>query len=338
MVTGSGASAIVQRFSYDSSGSVVSVDYSSDNGTTFTTYYYLRNGQGDVVKLIDGTGTAVVEYTYDSWGQQLSCTGSLSTSLGANQPFRYRGYVYDVETGWYYLQSRYYDPATCRFISADVLLSTGQGVIGNNSFAYCGNNPVNAFDDDGEWSLPNWAKIVIGVAAIGIGVAVTVATGGAAAPAIIAGVKTALVVGSISAGTSVAKTAVTSVVNGDDFSTFTKKAVESATDGFCDGFMSGGIMAGASMTFGLLLKGANGLQIGRTAKPQYGRANIGYGNPATNGNTLISIQNKAGKSLFRLDVDAVNLLHMHYGATKAARALHRTGIINFVIGVLSSED
>ena len=263
MVTGSGASAIVQRFSYDSSGSVVSVDYSSDNGTTFTTYYYLRNGQGDVVKLIDGTGTAVVEYTYDSWGQQLSCTGSLSTSLGANQPFRYRGYVYDVETGWYYLQSRYYDPATCHFISADVLLSTGQGVIGNNSFAYCGNNPVNAFDDDGEWSLPNWAKIVIGVAAIGIGVAVTVATGGAAAPAIIAGVKTALVVGSISAGTSVAKTAVTSVVNGDDFSTFTKKAVESATDGFCDGFMSGGIMAGASMTFGLLLKGANGLQIGQ---------------------------------------------------------------------------
>ena len=73
----------------------------------------------------------------------------MATTLGANQPFRYRGYVYDTETGWYYLQSRYYNPATCRFISADVLLSTGQGVLGHNSYAYCLNNPVNGSDQSG---------------------------------------------------------------------------------------------------------------------------------------------------------------------------------------------
>ena len=91
----------------------------------------------------------------------LSCTGTLATTLGADQPFRYRGYVYDAETGWYYLQSRYYSPETCRFISADVLLSTGQGVLGHNSFAYCGNNPITRIDSEGElWIV---AGVVIGL-------------------------------------------------------------------------------------------------------------------------------------------------------------------------------
>ena len=72
-----------------------------------TYYYYLRNWQGDVVKLIDGSGHAMVEYAYDSWGRQLSCTGTLATTLGALNPFRCRDYVYDEETGFYYLKSRY---------------------------------------------------------------------------------------------------------------------------------------------------------------------------------------------------------------------------------------
>ncbi len=103
-------------------------------------------GQGDIVKLIDGSGNAVVEYVYDSWGKPLSCTGTLATTLGVLNPFRYRGYVYDEETQWYYLRSRYYDPETCRFISADVLLSTGQGVLGHNCYAYCRNNPISRKD------------------------------------------------------------------------------------------------------------------------------------------------------------------------------------------------
>ena len=122
---------------------VQAVDF---NGTY---YYYLRNGQGDIVKLIDGNRNTVVEYAYDSWGKPLFCTGTLATTLGVLNPFRYRGYVYDEETQWYYLKSRYYDPETCRFISADVLLSTGQGVLGHNTYAYCLNNSSTFIDSEG---------------------------------------------------------------------------------------------------------------------------------------------------------------------------------------------
>ncbi len=149
MKIGSGSTAEFLRFSYDASGNVVAVDYSEDDGTSFTTYYYLRNAQNDIVKLIDGSGNTVVEYTYDSWGSILSATGSLRNTLGKYQPFCYRGYVYDSVIGLYYLQSRYYDPEIGRFISSDVYLSTGQGVIGHNSFAYCLNNPVMLSDDCG---------------------------------------------------------------------------------------------------------------------------------------------------------------------------------------------
>ena len=149
VLIGMNTGSTVMRFSYDASGNAVSVDYSTDSGSTFTTYYYLRNAQNDIVKLIDGSGNTVVEYLYDSWGKAISVMGTLATTLGADQPFRYRGYVYDTETGWYYLRSRYYDPTTCRFISADVLLSTGQGVIGHNSFAYCLNTPNNGADSNG---------------------------------------------------------------------------------------------------------------------------------------------------------------------------------------------
>ncbi len=76
----------------------------------------------------------------------------MANTVGLYQPFRYRGYVYDTETQLYYLQSRYYDTSTCRFISADVYLSTGQGVIGHNAFAYCLNDPVCLRDQSG--SLP----------------------------------------------------------------------------------------------------------------------------------------------------------------------------------------
>ena len=131
-------------FSYDANGNAVAVNY---NGTY---YYYVRNGQKDVIRLIDGNNNAVVEYTYDSWGRLLSCTGSLASTLGTQNPFRYRGYVYDEETGLYYLQSRYYDPTTGRFISADTLLSTGQGVLGHNAYAYCSDNPIIRIDISGK--------------------------------------------------------------------------------------------------------------------------------------------------------------------------------------------
>ena len=88
---------------------------------------------------------------FDSWGKLLSTSGSLASTLGKNNPFRYRGYIYDEETGFYYLQSRYYNPEVGRFISSDVLLSTGQGVLGHNAYAYCGNNPVVRADHRGQF-------------------------------------------------------------------------------------------------------------------------------------------------------------------------------------------
>ena len=100
--------------------------------------------------LVDSAnGNTVVTYTYDAWGNVLSVGGSLATTLGAQNPFRYRGYVYDSETELYYLQSRYYNPEMGRFISADALVSTGQGILGNNMFAYCLNNPVMLEDHGG---------------------------------------------------------------------------------------------------------------------------------------------------------------------------------------------
>ena len=108
---------------------------------------------------MDESGVRVVEYIYDAWDKLISSTGTLATTLGADNPFRYRGYYYDTETGLYYLTTRYYDPEVCRFISADIYMSTGQGVLGGNMWAYCGNNPVNRYDIDGDF----W-HIVIGAA------------------------------------------------------------------------------------------------------------------------------------------------------------------------------
>ncbi len=148
-------------FSYDASGTPLSVTY---NGTV---YYYITNLQGDVIAILNSAGTAVVTYTYDAWGKILSISGNMKGTLGIQNPLLYRGYVYDFDTGLYYLQSRYYDPGVGRFINADAFATTGQGFVGNNMFAYCGNNPVNKVDPTGNcyynangvWCHDNWEYI-----------------------------------------------------------------------------------------------------------------------------------------------------------------------------------
>ncbi len=130
-------------FYYDASGTPYALYY---NGVY---YYYMTNAQGDVVAIVDSNGNPKVYYQYDAWGNELYCTGSLASTLGTQNPLRYRGYVYDEETGLYYLQSRYYNPQMGRFLNADALVSTGQGILGNNMFTYCLNKPVNFFDSDG---------------------------------------------------------------------------------------------------------------------------------------------------------------------------------------------
>ena len=140
-------------FNYDNVGMPYSLIY--NNGTTTTTYYYITNLQGDVMYLADASGNEVAAYDYDPYGKVISSTGDLAEI----NPLRYRGYYYDTETGFYYLQSRYYDPEICRFINADSYASTEQGFIGYNMFAYCDNNPVIRFDNGGTF----W-NIVIGAA------------------------------------------------------------------------------------------------------------------------------------------------------------------------------
>ena len=152
----------VLDFVYDESGKPFALKYST-NGTSFQTYYYVLNLQGDVVKLIHYIPgfeyESVATYEYDAWGNILSSSGRLAEI----NPLRYRGYYYDSETGFYYLQSRYYDPVNRRFINADSYASTGQGFIGTNMFAYCNNSPILFVDHDGNdaeavgwWASTMW--------------------------------------------------------------------------------------------------------------------------------------------------------------------------------------
>jgi len=146
---GTGSTAKVLDFIYDESGKPCALIYTNGTATPLV-YYYVLNLQGDVVKLVNATGESRAEYTYNAWGEVLSATGIMA----AINPLRYRGYYYDTETGFYYLQSRYYDPVTHRFINADSFASTGAGFIGTNMFAYCNNNPIAYRDDSGHAIFP----------------------------------------------------------------------------------------------------------------------------------------------------------------------------------------
>ena len=139
------------------------------NGTAETYYYYTFNVQGDVVGIIDSTGTQVVSYEYGIWGDNTVITGTLADTIGNKNPLRYRSYYFDAETGFYYLQSRYYDPEVYRFINADGYISTGQDINCYNMFAYCGNDPVNKCDPNGRFFL---TATICGVAIWKIGLAI----------------------------------------------------------------------------------------------------------------------------------------------------------------------
>ena len=285
-------------------------------------HFYLYNAQGDVVAIANYSGEVVVEYTYDAWGNPLSCTGSLADTLGKKNPFRYRGYVYDEETGLYYLNSRYYDPRVGRFICGDVeeILAANDDLIHCNLFAYCTNDPVNFFDDDGYWKLPNWAKIAIGAAAVAIGVVATVCTGGAALPALAIGVKTALISGAVAGGTSAAVTGISSALSGDSLGIILRKSANAAVDGFSQGFMYGGIMAGSSqlLSAGFEKAAEYGVPTGRKGGFQI-RENLRVFSPdsikraknhnTNNGGTLIKIGSE--KNNIRIDVGSHTSLHMH---------------------------
>jgi len=169
---GTGETAQVLDFTYDADGRPFALTYT--NGTADpVTYYYVLNLQGDVVKLVEHARkgrvyylNTVAEYTYDAWGKPLSTTDGegnsvANTHIAKLNPLRYRGYYFDMETGFYYLQSRYYDPTLRRFINADSYQSTGQGILGTNMFAYCNNCPVAFTDETGHMAgIENWNTLM----------------------------------------------------------------------------------------------------------------------------------------------------------------------------------
>ena len=153
------------RYLFDESGTRIGLYV---NGAA---YMYDSNVQGDVVAIRNSAGTVVAKYTYDEWGNPISVTDASgntitsSTHIANLNSFRYRGYYYDAETGFYYLQSRYYDLVVGRFINADALLGANGDMLAYNMFAYCSNNPVNFSDPTGKGFLGALVGVLIGIGA-----------------------------------------------------------------------------------------------------------------------------------------------------------------------------
>ena len=135
------------HFFYDAQNRPAKVSF---NGVIYT---YIHNLQGDIIGLLDSNGALVVEYKYDAWGKLLSTIGTKATTLGKLNSFRYRGYVYDEESGLYHLQNRYYNPVMKRFINADTLLGMNLRIGEHNLYAYCQNRPVMFFDPSGNYAI-----------------------------------------------------------------------------------------------------------------------------------------------------------------------------------------
>ena len=151
-------------YSYDANGILYNVRYPLTDGGTEYSYYYTHNSRGDIVGIYNGAGELKAHYEYDAWGNVISITdnnGNAITSpnhIGNLNPFRYRGYYQDTETGLYYLMSRYYDPVTHRFINADGYFQSGGNILDANTFAYCGNNPIMFADPTGLCYEPQYTS------------------------------------------------------------------------------------------------------------------------------------------------------------------------------------
>ena len=244
---------------YDELGAPIGLKYrtpSYANGV-FDCYFFEKNLQGDIVAIYNESGAKVGTYTYDAWG---NCTVNPTSGYNfilSNNPFRYRGYYYDTETGFYYLQSRYYNPTWGRFINADnsdVITATPDQLTDKNLYAYCDNNPIMRVDGEGDfWHIVagaaiggliggissivgqavsgqkiNWAEVGVSAASGALTGAITAACPGMGA------VATGIVHGVVGAGTHVA----TELVNGR-----TPTVAGTLAAGVTSGVLAGGTKA-----------------------------------------------------------------------------------------------
>ena len=146
-------------FYYSASGTLLELGYSR-NGEKEHLYTVITNAMGDVVALYTPNGTLVGTYSYDPYGRITQITHNDNykdvDGILEKNPFRYRSYYYDIETGWYYLNSRYYDPEIKRFINGDstqLLTNTPENLMQYNLFMYCNGDPVDNIDPLGMYSL-----------------------------------------------------------------------------------------------------------------------------------------------------------------------------------------
>ncbi len=231
-------------------------------------YYFVKNIQGDIIEILDEEFNVVAEYTYDAWGI-VTVKNLTEDSIGDINPYRYRGYYYDAETNLYYLNSRYYNPALGRFISADSiesLLENFENSSQYNLYSYCFNNSINMVDDLGQWPkwLKNAVKIGIGIVAIGFGVAI----GGAP---LVPTITLALKISTASAIVNAGYNAVGHRISTGSWKGSDRAALNGAIDGAANGFMMGGLTAGA-----LAYNGITVIELGRL-KPENKSGNGYYG-------------------------------------------------------------
>ncbi len=169
-----GAHVVAQKITTQPSGAAKTEElvwYAYDGAGNLTgfqtktgTYYYEKNLQGDIVGIVDENGASVVTYSYDAWGNVISVTDTSKGQISKRNPFGYRGYYQDAETGWYYLQSRYYDSETGRFLNADDVknLTMEKKISSSNLVTYCENSAVNYSDSKGEKARKGFSTTVIG--------------------------------------------------------------------------------------------------------------------------------------------------------------------------------
>ena len=154
-------------FIYDAAGSPIGMRYRSASfaSEVWETYWYEKNLQGDIVAVYSNDGIKLISYIYDAWGNcETLYDAEIYNHNAERNPFKYRGYYYDSDLGLYYLQSRYYDPVTGRFINADGLISSvGGELFGNNLYVYCFNNPVMGIDYSGFWTFSLNMTVFVGI-------------------------------------------------------------------------------------------------------------------------------------------------------------------------------
>ena len=267
-------------YAYDESG-IATITY---NGTL---YYVQKNFQGDIVALVNQSGNVVAKYVYDAWGNGKVCNASgtentSSSFIGNINPFRYRGYYYDVETGLYYLQTRYYDPQAGRFLSPDSVDYIAPDLIGGlNLYAYCNNNPVMYSDPDGHFFL---LALIIGAivgAVVGGTVAgVSAANNGAEGWELVGAVATGALVGgaigaAVGAGVGLAATGAAALGGGGAAAAGGIMASGGAGAAVLSCAGSAAVTAGLSIVGGGVLVGAGALTAGLLGSYLFSKHNPG---------------------------------------------------------------